>query len=53
MFITLTCDSYGKIGPDSTPVNPAIQPPIDSFEEWMIGQLSELANALNANTLGK
>jgi hypothetical protein len=23
MFITLTCDSYGKIGPDSTPVNPA------------------------------
>jgi zinc/manganese transport system substrate-binding protein len=34
-------------------VSETIQPPIDSFEEWMIGQLSELANALNANTLGK
>ncbi len=22
MFLTLTCDSYGKVGPDGTPVNP-------------------------------
>ena len=23
MFLTLTCDSYGKVGPDGTPVDPA------------------------------
>jgi hypothetical protein len=23
MFLTLTCDSYGKVGPDGTPADPA------------------------------
>jgi zinc/manganese transport system substrate-binding protein len=34
-------------------VSETIQPPIDDFEQWMVGQLSDLANALDANALGK
>ncbi len=33
-------------------VSETIQPPIDSFEAWMDGQLDRLANALNARELG-
>jgi zinc/manganese transport system substrate-binding protein len=33
-------------------VSETIQPPIDTFQEWMDGELSALANALNANALG-
>jgi len=34
-------------------VSETIQPPIDTFEEWMDGQLDSLINALNANALGQ
>jgi zinc/manganese transport system substrate-binding protein len=34
-------------------VSETIQPPIDTFEEWMDGQLDQLANGLNASALGK
>lgn len=34
-------------------VSETIQPPIDSFEQWMTGQLSGLSNALNAQALGQ
>ncbi|HXQ19786.1 MAG TPA: zinc ABC transporter substrate-binding protein [Acidimicrobiales bacterium] len=34
-------------------VSETIQPPIDTFEQWMTGQLSALANALNAQALGQ
>jgi hypothetical protein len=34
-------------------VSETIQPPIDTFEPWMTGQLSALANALNAQVLGR
>jgi zinc/manganese transport system substrate-binding protein len=33
-------------------VSETIQPPIDTFEEWMSGELSTLVNALNAGALG-
>jgi zinc/manganese transport system substrate-binding protein len=33
-------------------VSETIQPPIDTFEEWMDGQLDQIANALNAGALG-
>jgi zinc/manganese transport system substrate-binding protein len=33
-------------------VSETIQPPIDTFQEWMDGELSALANALNADALG-
>jgi zinc/manganese transport system substrate-binding protein len=34
-------------------VSETIQPPIDTFEQWMTGQLSALANGLNAQALGQ
>jgi zinc/manganese transport system substrate-binding protein len=34
-------------------VSETIQPPIDNFEQWMTGQLSALANGLNAQALGQ
>jgi zinc/manganese transport system substrate-binding protein len=34
-------------------VSETIQPPNASFEQWMVGQLDSLINALNAGALGK
>ena len=34
-------------------VSETIQPPVDNFEQWMTGQLSALANGLNAQALGQ
>jgi zinc/manganese transport system substrate-binding protein len=34
-------------------VSETIQPPVASFEEWMVGQLDSLINALNSGALGK
>ncbi len=34
-------------------VSETIQPPMASFQQWMVGQLDNLANALDANQLGQ
>ena len=33
-------------------ISETVQPPIDTFQEWMDGELSSLINALNAKALG-
>lgn len=34
-------------------VSETIQPPLDTFQEWMVGELDDLTNALDASQLGK